>query len=69
MVLFNLSQSSHIEKNLDNVLEEIEEQFFTERDNLIQQLDFPERLLRNLSEGELKLLSNHTKEDKNDHIL
>ena len=26
MVLFNLSQSSHIEKNLDNVLEEIEEQ-------------------------------------------
>jgi len=49
--------------------DEIEDNFFTERDNLIQQIDFPERYLRRFNELELKKLVEDIQNEKENHIL
>eukprot|EP00340_Litonotus_pictus_P000881 CAMPEP_0170526458 /NCGR_PEP_ID=MMETSP0209-20121228/11860_1 /TAXON_ID=665100 ORGANISM="Litonotus pictus, Strain P1" /NCGR_SAMPLE_ID=MMETSP0209 /ASSEMBLY_ACC=CAM_ASM_000301 /LENGTH=1549 /DNA_ID=CAMNT_0010816271 /DNA_START=14 /DNA_END=4660 /DNA_ORIENTATION=- len=49
--------------------EEIEEQFITERDSLIKQLDFPERSLSSFSESDLRILSNQIKEEETENLI
>lgn len=49
--------------------EEIEEHYITERDDLIKKLDFPERVLKDLSEIELNILAKQVKEDTQNNLL